>query len=480
MEEDDSPSQHRLDLWKAAQLFLGRPVDLCNVAHAIIPIRGRNPKNLAQRRKDNILGPTLEVAVVVHGPSDDEEEEEPVAITDDDFGDAEQVEHGVYNGHADASDRNIHNTDCHGTGSATMVLVRMVNNIPLLDGAEAIACGFVQGLASKKRMWNSFGLDVSLQHDREDITKIPSYAVRDSEQVAPFFKTGAHNLLERNDDSGYESENSNISSEPIGIKRSRAVKRHNILPASIRLGNVLVVVQIHAEPASLPLPTLSKVSKYTVSMSTSKNLPDLFACTNVKGRLPINNRGIDDALEVGITRCLQQLQKTNPMLLLTASELRKAERDAKYVPAVAIALSSIVTKAVTIEDRGIIELIQGWSNPSVTPNIAALSEKTKNNEQPPEKEGFTTSGEEISNHIERRIRLVLSRLSESQNSNKKQKRPEKFVKGHEANSNSDYDDDLPSIVSAAIFMDEQAEKVAEISSGTDIRESSGDEYDDWL
>jgi hypothetical protein len=260
-DEYESPSQQHIDLWKAAQLFLGRPVDLCNVAHTVIPIRRRNAKHLVQRQKDNASGPTLEVAVVVHGPSDDEEGEEPVAITEDDLGDAEQADdHGYYNGHVDATDRSINNTDCHSTVSATMVVVRMVNNIPLLDGAEAVACGFVQGLASKKRMWNSFGLDVSLQHDREDIAKVPTYAVQDSEQVAPFFKTGAHNLLERDDnDSGYESENSNITSKPTGIKRSLALKRHNILPASIRLGNILVVVQIHAEPASLPLPTLSKV-----------------------------------------------------------------------------------------------------------------------------------------------------------------------------------------------------------------------------
>lgn len=182
-----------------------------------------------------------------------------------------------------------------------------------------------------------------------------------------------------------------------------------------------------------------------------------------------------------MTRCLQQLQKTNPMLLLTASELRNAERDARYVPAVALALSSIITKAVTIKNSGIIELIQGWSNLSFTPNSVALSNQTNDKDLPPEKEHETTSVEDISNCIKGRIRLVLSRLSESQASSKKRKRSEKYVKEDEDNSNSDHDDDLPSIVSATRFIDEQVDQFAETSkSDTDVRESSGDEYDEWL
>jgi hypothetical protein len=77
--------------------------------------------------------------------------------------------------------------------------------------------------------------------------------------------------------------------------------------------------------------------------------------------------------------------------------------------------------------------------------------------------------------------LVLSRLSESQASSKKRKRSEKYVKEDEDNSNSDHDDDLPSIVSATRFIDEQVDQFAETSkSDTDVRESSGDEYDEWL
>ena len=79
-----------------------------------------------------------------------------------------------------------------------------------------------------------------------------------------------------------------------------------------------------------------------------------------QGRLPIDNKAIDDALEVGMTKCLLQLQKTNPSLLLTTSELRKVERDARYVPAVAMALSSILTKSITKPDPTVLDRIVKW------------------------------------------------------------------------------------------------------------------------
>ena len=154
-------------------------------------------------------------------------------------------------------------------GSASMVLVRMVNKIPLLDSAEAVACGLVQGLSSKKRLWNSFGLDVGLKSDPSNVGKLPIFEVRDSDQVAPFFKSGAHKLLEQDDDdesdleenSDTDTDDSVDSTASLGVKRKRGKRRHhnNLLPASVRLGNILVITQIHAEPTTLPLPTLSKV-----------------------------------------------------------------------------------------------------------------------------------------------------------------------------------------------------------------------------
>jgi hypothetical protein len=64
-----------------------------------------------------------------------------------------------------------------------------------------------------------------------------------------------------------------------------------------------------------------------------------------QGRLPLNDKGINDALENGITSCLRSLQRTNPNLLLTAHQLKRVERDSKYVPAVAGAIASVLCRS---------------------------------------------------------------------------------------------------------------------------------------
>ena len=51
-------------------------------------------------------------------------------------------------------------------------------------------------------------------------------------------------------------------------------------------------------------------------------------------------------------------------MLLTASELRKAECDARYVPAISLALASILSKSTAIESQHYMEMVQGWNDPS--------------------------------------------------------------------------------------------------------------------
>lgn len=181
-----------------------------------------------------------------------------------------------------------------------------------------------------------------------------------------------------------------------------------------------------------------------------------------------------------MTRCLQQLQKSNPELLLTASELRKAERDARYVPAVALALSSIITKSVTKQDTPfLIERIQSWSKNSIYQNYVTPSDQTKIKDQSPEEENLSMrSVEEISSSIEGRLRLVLS-LSEVQTNNKKQRKSEKTSKQKEE-TNSDLGD-LPSVVSETKVIADHGGPIGKTNvSLTCWSESSGDEYDDWL
>jgi hypothetical protein len=240
-DDDNNPlnDDERTRIWKAAQLYLGHPLRLMNVVHALVPIRveGHHPTDKSC--------PKLEVDLIVHG-EDGEGASADLEADDDD--DTEMIGGG-------------------GSGSAGMLLVRMVNRIPLLDGAEAVACGLVQGLAAKKRVWNSFGLDVTLHYDSNNITKLPTFQVRDSDQVAPFFQTGAHVLYEEDEEELDEQSEGEDSLTDGGRERRDASKRKRnrmrklLLPAKVRLGKIVVIVQIHAEPTTLPLPTLSKVSR---------------------------------------------------------------------------------------------------------------------------------------------------------------------------------------------------------------------------
>ena len=80
-----------------------------------------------------------------------------------------------------------------------------------------------------------------------------------------------------------------------------------------------------------------------------------------KGRLPMNDKAIDDALELGITSCLQRLQKSKPSLLLNGSQLKKTEREVKFIPSVATALASIVLNCDDSEQKkDMMNVMRDW------------------------------------------------------------------------------------------------------------------------
>jgi hypothetical protein len=244
-----SNTNRRLHVLAAANAYLKRPVDIENVAHSIQPI-GRSTRQNKDAR------PTLEVNMIVYGPNENEENEDvaPQSQIEDNLGEFP---------------------------SANLMLVRMVNGVPLLDGAEAFACGLVQGIAQLQSTWNSFGLcvmpttslGVAFAEDQDDsddesspivsgANLTPRYAIRDSDQVAPFIRSGTHDLYDM-DEWDAESQYDDASSagderEGRPTQRSQCT-RNRFLPAHLRLGNVLLIVQITAKPSSLPLPTLSKV-----------------------------------------------------------------------------------------------------------------------------------------------------------------------------------------------------------------------------
>ncbi|KAL3906812.1 MAG: hypothetical protein SGILL_009123 [Bacillariaceae sp.] len=156
---------------------------------------------------------------------------------------------------------------------ATIELVRMVNDVPLLDGAEAHSCGLVHGLADKTA-WGSFGLEISrnatIEPNRNQILPstgckwTPTFELQDDVRVGAFIQRDTnhkqlHCLVDDDYYDGESDDESFNSADSQARKRSALKQMDDLLPAGIRLHSILVVVRIRAAPESLPLPTLSKV-----------------------------------------------------------------------------------------------------------------------------------------------------------------------------------------------------------------------------
>lgn len=300
----------------AAQKFLERPVHASNMAHAVAPIRLEGGK-LAD-------APKLEATLIVHGNQEGE------SSHNQDDGLEHPQNHAT-------------NSSSKDEAVATMALIRMVNQIPLLDSAEGVACGLVQGVVSKDSLWQAAGLDVSLRpSSSSSITRVPTYTVKDSAQVLPFLKS-QHATLEDEDDDASSSDGD--SDESIGgailegtkSRRRRKPRPRNVfLPADARLGNVLLIVHIQAQPSQLPLPTLCK------------------------GRIPQDNHPINTALAVSLKTCLRKLQTSNPALFLTSRELRIVERKVCFVPNVSRAVATILCKSNSEAASDAMDTIQEW------------------------------------------------------------------------------------------------------------------------
>lgn len=77
----------------------------------------------------------------------------------------------------------------------------------------------------------------------------------------------------------------------------------------------------------------------------------------------MNDKGISDALENGLADCLRCLRRSSPGLLLTARQLKKVERDVKYVPAAAGAITSVLCRSMrsTVYDNAM-NITSNWDD----------------------------------------------------------------------------------------------------------------------
>lgn len=146
--------------------------------------------------------------------------------------------------------------------AARLKLVRIVNGVPVMESAEAQSCGLVHGVTNKD-VWGSYGLDIdrrtSLALDANTLNL--SFQLHDSNIIAPFInKNPNHKQLKLNKSERIHKRN---REEEKCEQRRKILPNQDLRSASLRIGTILVVVEIHAAPSSLPLPTLSKVCAST-------------------------------------------------------------------------------------------------------------------------------------------------------------------------------------------------------------------------
>lgn len=277
--KETNMQKRREMMQKAVGMYLKKSIDVMNVAHSKQIIR-RNMINGTVSLKNY---PNVEVDVIVSG-IDDLINEDKLACS--------SVGYAFSGNDADYS-------------KARIMLIRMVNGIPLLDGADASACGVVRCL-QHKNLWNSFGLEISPLTTQSlpgviektcrsipETLNVPTFLLSDSVHVAPFFtKNNAHCLYNDEDENSCSSDSEyNTSSFDGRALRHKAKKRRRSLslettlkPAGLRLGTILIVVHLNANSYQLPLPTLSKVRHGQLEHLHSPHLTiELsFCCTNQK------------------------------------------------------------------------------------------------------------------------------------------------------------------------------------------------------
>lgn len=210
-------------------------VKIDNVARSIRPIRNLNEDGLSNREDGGESKAELEVSIAVC----------PDFVNDQ---------------NRDCKVDSVMNDALLGDDQAARLqLIRIVNDVPIIENAEAHSCGLVHGIADKK-VWGSFGLDIERSVTTSQSTKAstPSFRLRDSNLVAPFINKNAnHRLLEESNDDEDLDQRSN--GENRKRRRSRVHASNELCPANLRIGVILVVVHVRANPSALPLPTLSKV-----------------------------------------------------------------------------------------------------------------------------------------------------------------------------------------------------------------------------
>lgn len=190
---------------------------------------------------------------------------------------------------------------------------------------------------------------------------------------------------------------------------------------------------------------------------------------------------------------MRQLQKSNPSLLLTANELRVAERDARYIPAVASALTSIICKS-TAPNKDVIDTIRQWKISNVASRLPAQSSQSSTSSQSSSND---CKEDEIEALIESRLRSVLAKPSPNKRGGQSQKgnATDDEDNGTQQSTSNQSFDDLLELSSKGAELDLPGGENSSDSASCDEEPSEGQaetgvphkdggdelsDYDDWL
>ncbi len=131
----------------------------------------------------------------------------------------------------------------------------------------------------------------------------------------------------------------------------------------------------------------------------------------------MNEKAIDDALELGISSCLQSLQISNPSLLLDANQLKKTERDVRYIPSVAAALTSMVLNCEDVEAKqNMMSMIKSWRSDTAShDHFPIVSQDVHDLDNHSIQSGNTLDSINDKEHIMKLEASIVSKFSEVMN-----------------------------------------------------------------
>lgn len=170
--------------------------------------------------------------------------------------------------------------------------------------------------------------------------------------------------------------------------------------------------------------------------------------TLFQGRLPLNHQPIDSTLQLGLRDCLVSLQSTNPTLLLTTTQLRTVEREVRYIPGIASAVSRIVCRSNNkILRRKSLKLFQKqvcgdkeYNEQKPVKQHVSFESSTVEEQQQCGSDDLKVGVPSLANAFESRLRLAMKIKNETMHANKRRKKQRGSTIAKDNDAEEEYQD----------------------------------------